>query len=106
MVSKTRKNVPWKGWALEKPNYKQRGNMYKKCGKKCFYGKKTRGKKTPSFPVCKKNTCKVSKKGVWAAYIRASEWGKAKKTYKTSKPTQKRSVYQDVIKKARKYLKM
>jgi hypothetical protein len=42
--------------------------MLKKCGKKCFLGPKK------SFPICKKNTCKVSKKGVYAAYVRARQY--------------------------------
>ena len=42
--------------------------MLKKCGKKCFLGTKK------SFPICKKNTCKVSSKGVYAAYIRAQQY--------------------------------
>ena len=67
---KTRKNVPWKGWKNEKPSYKQRTIMRKKCGKKCFLGPKK------SFPICKKNTCKISKKGVYAAYIRARQYKK------------------------------
>jgi hypothetical protein len=42
--------------------------MYERCGKKCFLGSKK------SFPICKKKTCKISRKGVYAAYIRAKEW--------------------------------
>jgi len=42
--------------------------MMKKCGKKCFLGSKK------SFPICKKNTCKVSSKGVYAAYIRSRQY--------------------------------
>jgi hypothetical protein len=42
--------------------------MLKRCGRKCFLGP---GK---TFPICKKNTCKVSSKGLHAAYIRAREW--------------------------------
>lgn len=58
---------PWKGWAKQEPSQHQRTIMLRKCGKKCFLGKKT------SYPICKKNTCKISKKGVWAAYIRAQQ---------------------------------
>jgi hypothetical protein len=65
MTSTTRKNVPWKGWKRENPNQHQRTVMLKKCGKKCFLGTRK------SFPICKKNTCTVSKKGVYAAYVRA-----------------------------------
>jgi hypothetical protein len=67
MKSQTRKNVPWKGWKREKPTYHQRTVMLKKCGKKCFLGTRK------SFPICKKNTCSVSKKGVYAAYVRARQ---------------------------------
>jgi len=67
-MSKTRKNIPWSGWKKEKPGYHQRTVMRKKCGKKCFLGP---GK---SFPICTKNTCKINKKGVYAAYIRSREY--------------------------------
>ena len=40
----------------------------KKCGKKCFLGPKK------SFPICTKNTCKINKKGVYSAYIRARQY--------------------------------
>jgi hypothetical protein len=63
----TRKNVPWSGWKSEKPGFHQKTLMLKKCGKKCFLGSKK------SFPICKKNTCKVSRKGVYAAYVRARQ---------------------------------
>jgi len=66
-MSKTRRNVT-RGWKREKPGYHQKTMMLKKCGKKCFLGP---GK---SFPVCKKNTCKISKKGVYSAYIRARQY--------------------------------
>ena len=41
--------------------------MLKKCGKKCFLGN------NKSFPVCNKNTCKISTKGVYAAFVRARQ---------------------------------
>jgi len=66
-MNKTRRNVT-RGWKKEQPSYKQRTQMLKKCGKKCFLGPKK------SFPVCKKNTCKISKKGVYSAYIRARQY--------------------------------
>jgi len=59
------KNVLWK---KNKPSFHQRTVMMKKCGKKCFLGTKK------SFPICKKNTCKINKKGVYAAFIRAREY--------------------------------
>lgn len=98
--NKTRKNVPWRGWSQQKPSYKQRSEMLRKCGKKYFLGPKK------SFPVCKKNTCDVSDKGLWAAYIRAKEWGNKPQSYKGSrKPTKKRSTYERIAKKSRKMLK-
>jgi hypothetical protein len=38
-----------------------------------------------SFPICKKNTCTISKKGVYAAFVRAREYlsKTGKKKYKT-----------------------
>ena len=66
-MTTTRKNVPWRGWKRENPNQRQRTVMLKKCGKKCFLGTRK------SFPICKKNTCSVSKKGVYAAYVRARQ---------------------------------
>jgi hypothetical protein len=57
-----------KGWKREKPCYHERTLMLQKCGKKCFLGP------NKSFPICKKNTCSVSSKGVYAAYIRAQQY--------------------------------
>jgi len=75
-MPKTRKNsnsnIPWKNWSKEAPNFHQRTVMLKKCGRKCFLGPKK------TFPICKKNTCKISKKGVYAAYIRARQYKHAK----------------------------
>lgn len=56
-----------KGWKKECPSYKQRTNMLKKCGRKCFLGVNA------SYPICKKNTCKISSKGVMAAYMRSRQ---------------------------------
>lgn len=102
---KTRKSVPWKGWSKLAPHGAQRTRMYRKCGKRCFLGTKTPGdKQHPDFPICAKNTCKVNTKGLWAAYIRAKEWGNARKTYKTSKPAFKRSYYTRISRKAKRML--
>ena len=57
-----------RGWQSEKPGYHQRTVMMQKCGKKCFLGP------NKSFPICKKNTCKISSKGVYAAYIRSRQF--------------------------------
>ena len=77
-MTKTRKNLPWRGWKQEQPSIHQRTVMLKKCGKKCFLGRQK------SFPICKKNTCTVSKKGVYAAYVRARQYSSktGKRKYK------------------------
>ena len=70
-MSKTRRNgrgSATRGLKKEQPGYHQRTVMLKRCGKKCFLGT---GKK---YPICKKNTCKISSKGVYSAYIRASQY--------------------------------
>lgn len=78
MVSYTRKNKTGKtgikgrgafvkGWSKKSPGLHQRTVMLRKCGKKCFLGSKK------SFPICNKNTCTINKKGIHAAYIRASQ---------------------------------
>ena len=83
MGRKTRKQVPWAGWSRQAPVGKQRTTMYRKCGKKCFLGKKTPGdKQHPNFPICTKGTCKVNPKGLYAAYVRARQWGKKQSSYK------------------------
>jgi len=78
-MSKTRKNTPWSGWKKQQPGYHQRTVMMKKCGKKCFLGP---GK---TFPICTKNTCKINKKGVYAAYVRSREYKHKKISSKARK---------------------
>ena len=73
-----------KGWAKMHPGTHQRTVMMKKCGKKCFLGP------NKTFPICAKNTCKINKKGIHAAYNRARE-------YVTIKGTQK---YRNIANKA------
>uniref|UniRef100_A0A6C0C3N5 Uncharacterized protein n=1 Tax=viral metagenome TaxID=1070528 RepID=A0A6C0C3N5_9ZZZZ len=102
--SKTRKLVPWAGWGKKKPSSRQRTVMYKNCGKKCFLGPTRRPH--PSFPICIKKTCRVNTKGVYAAYIRARQWGKKPSQYKgKSRPTMRRSTYTSVARKAKRILK-
>jgi hypothetical protein len=55
----------------------QRTIIFQKCGKKCFLGP------NKSFPICKKNTCKVSSKGVYAAYIRGRQYSSKGIKYRT-----------------------
>lgn len=103
---KKTKKVSWKGWSKIKPKGKQLTTMFKRCGKKCFLGKRSKHNKShPNFPICKKKTCKISTKGLSAAYIRSKQWGKRKSQYKKSKPKFKKSFYNNVSKKAKKMLK-
>jgi len=70
-MSKTRKNgrgSRTRGWKQEKPGYHQKTVMLKRCGKKCFLGP---GK---SYPICRKNTCKVNSKGLYSAFIRSRQF--------------------------------
>jgi hypothetical protein len=78
-MSKTRRNgrgSATRGWKNEKPGYKQRTQMFRRCGKKCFLGTKK------TFPICKKNTCKISSKGLYSAYIRARQYSSSGKKYR------------------------
>ncbi len=68
-----------KGWKKEQPSNHQRTLMLKRCGKKCFLGTKKR------YPICKKNTCKVSSKGVYSAYIRARQYHDSKISKKANR---------------------
>jgi hypothetical protein len=79
-MSKTRKNSgrgsATREWKNEQPSYHQRTVMLRKCGRKCFLGPKK------SFPICKKNTCKISSKGVYSAYIRARQYSSKGRKYR------------------------
>ena len=80
MTNTRKRNIPWSGWSSQKPGSHQKTIMLRKCGKKCFLGSKK------SFPICKKNTCNISKKGVYAAYVRSRQYRKKNsKYYKISK---------------------
>jgi len=62
------KKISVKGWKRECPGYRQRTKMLRKCGKKCFLDGANK-----AYPICKKNTCKISSKGVLAAYMRSRQ---------------------------------
>ena len=89
-MSKTRKNSgrgsATRGWKNEQPGYHQRTVMLRKCGRKCFLGPKK------SFPICKKNTCKVSSKGVYSAYIRARQYSSKGRKYRNISKKAKRML--------------
>ena len=102
-----RKSVPWAGWSRKAPFGAARTRMYKKCGSKCFLGKKTPGdRQHPDFPICNKGTCKVSSGGLYAAYIRAKQWGKKRSSYKgKTQPRLGRRSYKKVARKASRMLR-
>jgi hypothetical protein len=73
------KNTRKRRWSKQQPGVHQRTVMMKKCGKKCFLGT------NKSFPICTKNTCKINKRGILAAYQRAREYMTIKGTSKYKK---------------------
>lgn len=77
-MPRTRKNrgSATRGWKKQKPGYHQKTVMLQKCGKKCFLGP------NKSFPICKKNTCKISRQGVYSAYIRARQYSSKSAKYR------------------------
>ena len=97
MVRRDSKNMPWRGWVA--PGTHKRTIMRKRCGNKCFLGPKS----CNCFPICNPGTCTINKKGIWAAYIRAREYGSTKMR-KTKQHTKK--VYHKIANKARKMLKL
>ena len=94
-----RRRVPWAGWGKISPKGHQRTVMKRDCGRKCFLGP------DKSFPICAADTCDVNDKGLWAAYIRAREWGKKPSSYKgKARPTHRRYVYTRVARDAKRML--
>jgi hypothetical protein len=66
-----RKKLSSAGWHALAPGRHERTIMQKDCGSKCFLGPVGES----CFPICTKNTCDVNDKGVYAAYVRAREYG-------------------------------
>ena len=94
-----KKESPLKCWNKLSPNKRQRKEMMYMCGKKCFLGPNL------SFPVCAKGTCKINRKGLHSAYIRAVMWGKKPSEYpQKPRPRMPRKVYTNVKKKAKRLL--
>ena len=82
------KATPWTGWNA--PSVHERTLLHHKCGRKCFLGPRNK------FPICSAGSCKINKKGVWAAYVRArSQTGNkskhSSKSRKRSSKSRKRS---------------
>lgn len=79
------KRLSSKGWAKLSPKtLKMRNHIYRKCGNKCFLGKKL------SFPICSKKSCKLNNKGLYAAYTRAKQYKYKSIASKSRKILQKR----------------
>jgi len=81
----TRRKSATRGWHKQAPGKHARTVMRKRCGTTCFLGP------NKTFPICRKNTCKVDRRGVQSAYNRARQWNytaiakKAKKLLQTFK---------------------
>ena len=99
----TRKKVPWAGWSRQSPKGKQRIKMYEKCGKKCFLATSINNKQSPKFPICKKRTCKISTKGLYAAYVRARQWSSKKSILKGNEKL-RRKTYKNIANKSKQML--
>jgi hypothetical protein len=79
-----------RGWKKAQPGYHDRTTMMNRCGRRCFLGPNR------SFPICRRNTCKKDRRGIYAAFIRARE-------YQTIKGSPK---YKNISAKARRLLKI
>jgi hypothetical protein len=101
-----RRKLTSAGWAKQAPGTHERTVMKKKCGSKCFLGPTNES----CFPICAKGTCKINTKGIYAAYVRAREYG-SKKMHKRStsaagkKHSHTKKLYQRIAAKAKQMLK-
>ena len=84
-----RKKLSSAGWADIAPRNKERTTMKKECGSKCFLGPISEN----CFPICNKGTCDINEKGVYAAYVRAREYGSPNKRSNTNKRTHRSKLY-------------
>jgi hypothetical protein len=92
-----------KGWAALAPGRRERNVMKKKCGAKCFLGPTNES----CFPICAKGTCKINTKGIYAAYVRAREYGSKKMHIKRTKRSihhHTKKLYQSIASTAKKML--
>jgi len=113
-----RKKLTSKGWSLMSPKTSERKIMKKECGSKCFLGPTNES----CFPICVKGTCKINTKGIYAAYVRARQYGskyiygsktikrksrtiKSKKSKKNQHHRHTKKMYQTIASRAKKMLK-
>ena len=85
----------------------ERSALLAKCGRRCFLGP------AKSFPICARlgsesgsAACKIDRRGVQAAYIRAREWASitARKKGSSAKAARSHRRYTAIARKARKML--
>lgn len=102
MPSRTKK-LSSAGWAKMAPSRRERTVMKKECGSKCFLGPISES----CFPICTKNTCETNQKGIYAAYVRAREYGSPKmhrkkhKTHKLYGHNHSKKLYRRIASKAK-----
>jgi hypothetical protein len=110
MSPSCRKKLSSKGWSKQSPGTRERREMKKECGSKCFLGPTSES----CFPICTKGTCKINTKGIYAAYVRAREYGSKKMRKRSSsirsgkrstKHRHTKKVYQSIATRAKKMLK-
>tara|TARA_Y100000768_G_scaffold381825_2_gene361116 strand:- start:891 stop:1229 length:339 start_codon:yes stop_codon:yes gene_type:complete len=92
-------------WKKQKPrNMKERRQMLKSCGKKCFLSKTK--KYSTSYPICIRKTCRVSKLGVRSAYIRGKQWSSPETKPDAEQRARRlpRTLHRTVAKRAKKLL--
>ena len=97
MVTRKQLARTQKSWRKNQPTAHQRTLQMKRCGKKCFLGSKK------SFPICDVGTCKPSKGGLMAAYVRAREM--TRRARESTIKKHRASYYYSVAKKAKKLLR-
>jgi hypothetical protein len=83
----------------------ERSALLAKCGRRCFLGS------ARSFPICARlvsgsGSCKIDRRGVQAAYIRARQWASitARKKGSSAKAARSHRRYTAIARKARKIL--
>lgn len=92
-------------WKKQKPrNMKERRQMLKSCGKKCFLSKTK--KYSTSYPICIRKTCRISKLGVRSAYIRGRQWSSPKTKPNAQQRARRlpRGLHRSVAKRAKQLL--
>ena len=97
MVTRKQLLKTFKSWRRNQPTRRQRSLQLKRCGKKCFLGSKK------SFPICNAGSCKPSKGGLIAAYVRSREMTRRARDRTIKK--HRASYYYNVAKKAKTLLR-